>query len=64
MRLWERIAKREPQRVDADWKQRTYPCHRWYCFRRSPAWRSFERRGESWCDRHIPGRKIEETVDA
>lgn len=56
--LLARITKREPRRTDADWDQRTYPCRRWFCFRRSPAYLSFERRGKSWCWRHNPDRLL------
>lgn len=54
--LLDRLLKRSPWRYHYDqarWDKRTYPCHRWLCFRRSPAWRSFERGGKSWCDRHV-----------
>lgn len=53
-KLWHRLTKREPDRADRDWHERTYPCCRWFCFRRSPAWRAFSREGKSYCDRHIP----------
>ena len=54
--LLDRLFKREPWHYhDRErWQRRTYPCRRWFCFRRSPAWRSFERGGKSWCDRHVP----------
>jgi hypothetical protein len=52
-RLWTRVAKREPVRY-IDWEQRTYPCSKWWCYRRSPAWRAFERQGRSWCMWHVP----------
>jgi len=51
--VFQRLLKRKPVRYK-NWERRTYPCRRWYCFRRSPAWRSFERQGKSWCDRHMP----------
>jgi len=53
----ERIFKLSPWRYHDDrerWNHRTYPCSRWFCFRRSPAWRSYERGGNSYCDRHVP----------
>lgn len=51
----DRILKREPtMEVREKWEGRTYPCRRWFCFRRSPAWRSYERGGRSYCDRHVP----------
>lgn len=49
-----RLLKREPLRADSDWERRLYPCARWFCFSRSPAYIAFERLGKSWCWRHYP----------
>jgi hypothetical protein len=55
--LLDRLLKRSPWRYHHDrhrWERRTYPCARWWCFRRSPAYLSFERDSKSYCIRHVP----------
>lgn len=60
-----RLFKLSPWRYHTNrkrWERRTYPCSRWWCFRRSPAWRSFSREGRGYCDKHVPRHPPDVTI--